>query len=160
MKETNETLFQISKQMYNYINLCHLAMTNLLLIDWSIYWHIHEILLNSGFRDVSQDSDRAVIKKFYICNEFILFQNHFYIRLVPVGSSKKITITALFMSVFAWFYVLHMLLNSFKNDMIRNLICFVISIILPMFLWKYCCRLASISIYFVSIIVLKQEMMG
>lgn len=62
--------------------------------------------------------------------------NLFYFRIilhtvvtksaVPVGSSKKITITALFMSVFAWLDVLHMLLNSFKNDMIRNLICFFV----------------------------------
>lgn len=30
------------------------------------------------------------------------------------------------MSVFAWFDVLQMLLNSFKNDMIRNLIRFFV----------------------------------
>lgn len=134
MKETNETLFQISKQMYNYINQvpvssCHDKSST----DWliNIYWHIHEILLNSGFRDVSQDSDRAVIKKFlqlewiYFISESLL---HTVIikSAVPVGSSKKITITALFMSVFAWFDVLHVLLNSFKNDMIRNLICFFV----------------------------------
>lgn len=44
--------------------------------------------------------------------------------VVLVGLFKKIMIIVFFMFVFVWFYVLYMLLNFFKNDMIRNLICF------------------------------------
>lgn len=57
--------------------------------------------------------------------------------VVLVGLFKKIMIIVFFMFVFVWFDVLYMLLNFFKNDMIRNLICFfcfVILIILLMFL--------------------------
>lgn len=54
--------------------------------------------------------------------------------VVLVGLFKKIMIIVFFMFVFVWFVVLYMLLNFFKNDMIRNLICFVILIILLMFL--------------------------
>lgn len=44
--------------------------------------------------------------------------------VVLVGLFKKIMIIVFFMFVFVWFDVLYMLLNFFKNDMIRNLICF------------------------------------
>lgn len=54
--------------------------------------------------------------------------------VVLVGLFKKIMIIVFFMFVFVWFGVLYMLLNFFKNDMIRNFICFVILIILLMFL--------------------------
>lgn len=54
--------------------------------------------------------------------------------VVLVGLFKNIMIIVFFMFVFVWFDVLYMLLNFFKNDMIRNLICFVILIILLMFL--------------------------
>lgn len=43
--------------------------------------------------------------------------------VVLVGLFKKIMIIVFFMFVFVWFDVLYVLLNFFKNDMIRNLIC-------------------------------------
>lgn len=46
--------------------------------------------------------------------------------VVLVGLFKKIMIIVFFMFVFVWFDVLYMLLNFFKNDMIRNLICFFV----------------------------------